>query len=128
MFERDDFVEQNDTLNYLYSKRNELLEKKGKYMDAISIAVNIGDKLFQCGNKLNTIRDNMHANFTIEGMTADGGRIEMMISTIGEIHNFFSSNLVSQIDTELTSLSKQIANYDSQINAEIAKQKAEANK
>ena len=115
-------------INYLYSKRNELLEKKEKYMNAISIAVNIGDKLFQCGNTLNTIRDNMYANFTIEGMTADGGRIEMMISTIGEIHKFFSSNLVSQIDTELTSLSKQIANYESQINAALAKQEKESNK
>lgn len=118
----------NATINYLYLKRNELLEKKEQYLNAISIANSISDKLFQYGNKLNEIRDNLHSSFTIEGMTADGGRIEMLISSIGEIYHFFSSNLVLQIDTELTKLTRQIANYESQINAELERQKREKNK
>ena len=113
----------NATINYLYSKRNELLEKKEQYLNAINIAVSISEKLFQYGNKLSEIRDNLHSSFTIEGMTADGGRIEMLMSSIGEIYKFFSGNLVSQIDTELTKLSRQIANYESQISAELKRQK-----
>ena len=113
------------SLESLYSQKKELLEKKEKYLNALSIASNISEKIFHEGKALNEIKGNLQSSFTISGMTADGGKIEMLISSLGEVSQFFSGSLASQIDTELTTLSRQIDNCQSQIDQEIARQRAE---
>ena len=116
------------SLESLYSQKKELLEKKEKYLNALSIASNISEKIFHEGKALNEIKGNLQSSFTISGMTADGGKIEMLISSLGEVSQFFSGSLASQIDTELTTLSRQIDNCQSQIDQELARQKAAAKK
>lgn len=113
------------SLESLYSQKKELLEKKEKYLNALSITSNISEKIFHEGKALDEIKGNLQSSFTISGMTADGGKIEMLISSLGEVSQFFSGNLSSQIDTELTKLGRQIDNCQSQIDQEIARQRAE---
>lgn len=118
----------SSNLNYYYRLKEECVDKQNKYNSSLSICNSLVSELTSFKSSLSNVKDAIATSFTINGQAADDGMTDQLIEKVTSLISIVSSQIIPQIQTEITQLTNKINEYDNQIAYLIKQSKEEENK
>ena len=103
-----------DTLTW---EKNNCIGTRDNYKKSLSYANKLVSNLKSGISYLNTTKDHMKKNFTINGKTADGGKIEKTATNVNGIVKKLNNTIIPRINQEINSLNNEINNLTYRINS-----------
>ena len=102
-------------INQLTKQLNNYTSEKNSYSNSLGYAKKLVSSLNTSLQYLNTTNDNLKSSFTINGKTADGGKVEETKNEVNAVIREVNNSVIPDINSNIKTLTNKINNINSQL-------------